>query len=90
MTFDAFVDAVDERVRALAGAEYGVYRGPAVAFWHQHDVSLRLRDGIGDDVQLEITGERARSVVEPRSEAATLRVAETIATELKNARRDPL
>jgi hypothetical protein len=86
LTFDAFVDAVDEHVRALAPAEYGIYRGPAVAFWHQHDLSLRLRAGVRDDVELEITGPHARSVIEPCSEAAALRVAQAIAAELKGAR----
>jgi hypothetical protein len=80
VTFAAFADAVD--------VAYGVYRGPSVAFWHQHDVSLRLRAGIRDDVELEITGPHARSMVEPCSEAATQRVAEAIATELRNARPD--
>ena len=63
MTFEAFVDAVDERVRSRAQAAYGVYRGPAVAFWHRDDISLRLRAGVDDDVELEITGPRAGEIV---------------------------
>jgi hypothetical protein len=85
VTFDAFVDAVDERVRSLSAAEYGVYRGPTVAFWHQRDVSLRLRAGVRDDVELEITGPHARCVIEPCAEEATLRIAEAIAAELRSA-----
>jgi hypothetical protein len=83
VTFEAFVDAVDERVRSRAQAAYGVYRGPAVAFWHRDDISLRLRAGVGDDVELEITGPRARSLIEPCSEEATLRVADAIAAEFE-------
>jgi hypothetical protein len=88
LTFDAFVDAVDEHVRALAPAEYGVYRGPSVAFWHQNDISLRLRAGTRDDVELEITGPQARCVIEPCSHASTLLIAEAIAAELRSERPD--
>ena len=79
MSFDAFVDAVDEHVRARTSADYGVYRGPHVAFWHQRDISVRVRAGVHDDVEVVITGPQARSIVEPCTVEASVRVAETIA-----------
>jgi len=87
VTFDALVDAVDDRVRTLTAVEYGVYRGPFVAFWHQHDVSLRLRAGTAGDVELEITGERARRTLEPCADEAVPRIAAAIAEELTAALR---
>jgi len=79
MSFDAFVDAVDEHVRSRTSAEYGIYRGPHVAFWQQGDISARVRAGMNDDVEVVIAGPQAHSVVEPCTAEASLRIAETIA-----------
>jgi hypothetical protein len=53
MTFDDFVDALDREFRRTASADYGVYRGPNVAYWHLGDRTARLRAGKHDDAMLD-------------------------------------
>jgi hypothetical protein len=53
MTFEAFVDASDQEFRRTAGADYGMYRGPHVAYWHLGDRTARLRAGKHDDAMLD-------------------------------------
>jgi hypothetical protein len=81
MNFESFVDAVDESLHNLAGKHYGIFRGPHIAFWQWEDITARLREGAGDDVELMVidADESARLVLERGGEAAQ-RVAESIAT----------
>jgi hypothetical protein len=58
--FDQFVDDVDRRLQTSVTANYGIYRGPHVAYWHFGDRTARLRSGEGNDVLLD--GDVAASV----------------------------
>jgi hypothetical protein len=51
--FDRFVDAVEERLQAGISHNYGLYRGPFVAYWHFGDRTARLRSGETGDVLLD-------------------------------------
>jgi hypothetical protein len=51
--FDQFVDDVDRRLQTSVTANYGIYRGPHVAYWHCGDRTARLRSGERDDVLLD-------------------------------------
>jgi hypothetical protein len=51
--FDRFVDEVDTRVQSTVTCNYGIYRGPHVAYWHYGDRTARLRNGENDDVLLD-------------------------------------
>jgi hypothetical protein len=53
LTFDDFVDALDREFRRTASADYGVYRGPHVAYWHLGARTARLRAGKHDDAMLD-------------------------------------
>jgi len=79
VTFDAFADAVDDRVRTLVAGDYGIYRGPHVAFWHAGDTSARLRAGIRNDVELEVPALSARHVFAACTDETADRVAELVA-----------
>jgi hypothetical protein len=51
--FDQFVDDVDRRLQSAVAVNYGIYRGPHVAYWHFGDRTARLRNGERDDVLLD-------------------------------------
>jgi hypothetical protein len=51
--FDQFVDDVDRRLQSAVTVNYGIYRGPHVAYWHFGDRTARLRSGEHDDVLLD-------------------------------------
>jgi hypothetical protein len=52
-TFEQFVDDIDRRLQSAVTVNYGIYRGPNVAYWHFGDRTARLRSGEGDDVLLD-------------------------------------
>jgi len=58
--FERFVDDVERRLQSAVTVNYGIYRGPHVAYWHFGDRTARLRNGERDDVLLD--GDVAASV----------------------------
>jgi hypothetical protein len=52
-TFEQFVEDVDRRLQSAVTVNYGIYRGPPVAYWHFGDRTARLRIGERDDVLLD-------------------------------------
>jgi hypothetical protein len=51
--FEQFVEDVDRRIQSAVTVNYGIYRGPHVAYWHFGDRTARLRNGERDDVLLD-------------------------------------
>jgi hypothetical protein len=51
--FEQFVEDVDRRLQSAVTVNYGIYRGPHVAYWHFGDRTARLRSGERDDVLLD-------------------------------------
>jgi len=51
--FEQFVEDVDRRLQSAVTVNYGIYRGPHVAYWHFGDRTARLRNGERDDVLLD-------------------------------------
>lgn len=51
--FEQLVDDVERRLRSAVTVNYGIYRGPHVAYWHFGDRTARLRSGERDDVLLD-------------------------------------
>jgi hypothetical protein len=66
--FEQFVEDVDRRIQSAVTVNYGIYRGPHVAYWHFGDRTARLRDGEGDDVLLD--GDVSAPVHARRDEAS--------------------
>jgi hypothetical protein len=81
MTFEALVDAVDARVRNGSLINYGIFRGPHVAFWQWGPIAARLREGKGEDIEFVLIdgNEDARIILE-RSTLTAERIADTILT----------
>jgi hypothetical protein len=57
VTFDQFVIAIDEELKAAVDLPYGLYQGPHVAFWHAGAFTARVRAGVNDDAELTLVSE---------------------------------
>jgi hypothetical protein len=80
VTFAEFVETVDAELRARVAAQYGLYTGPHTAFWQRGAVTARVREGMAEDVELEIAAASAPPrLVAACDDAGVRRVAEAIA-----------